>query len=210
MSLIVGRRSGMTLFSNPVCPQSHRARIVLAEKDITVDIEHIDPNHKPEDLAHLNPYNSVPTLVDRDLVLYDARVIMEYLDERFPHPPLMAVDPVSRAKSRLALYRIERDWYGLLPDLASSGEKKSGTARQILRESVLSSVDLFKAKPYFLSDEFSLVDCTIAPILWRLPSFGIELPPVQARPILRYADRIFARPSFRESLSEQELEMRPW
>ncbi len=209
MSLIASRRSGMTLFSDPLDPQSHRTRIVLAEKDITVDIEYIDPNRKPEDLAALNPYNSVPTLVDRDLVLYDARVIMEYLDERFPHPPLMAVDPVSRAKSRLALYHIERDWYGLLPDLASTGEKKSSAARQVLRESVLSSVDLFKAKPYFLSDEFTLVDCSIAPILWRLPSYGIDLPPTQARPILRYADRIFTRPSFRESLSEHELELRP-
>jgi stringent starvation protein A len=209
MALIASRRSGMALLSDPLCPQSHRTRIVLAEKDIAADIKYIDPNHKPEDLAHLNPYNSVPTLVDRDLVLYDARVIMEYLDERFPHPPLMAVDPVSRAKSRLALYHIERDWYGLLPDLTSVSEKKSATARKVLRESLLLSVDLFKAKPYFLSDEFSLVDCSIAPILWRLPSFGIELPATQARAILRYADRMFARPSFRESLSELELELRP-
>jgi RNA polymerase-associated protein len=198
----------MTLFSDPSCPQSHRTRIVLAEKDITVDVIHIDPNNKPEDLADLNPYNSVPTLVDRDLVLYDARVIMEYLDERFPHPPLMAVDPVSRAKSRLALYHIERDWYSLLPDFVTGGDKRSIAGRQILRESLLSTVELFKAKPFFLSDEFSLVDCTIAPILWRLPSFGIELP-AEARPIMRYADRLFARPSFRESLSEQELELRP-
>jgi stringent starvation protein A len=208
MAQIASRRSGMTLFSDPLCPQSHRTRIVLAEKDITVDVVYIDPHHKPEDLADLNPYNSVPTLVDRDLVLYDARVIMEYLDERFPHPPLMAVDPVSRAKLRLALYHIERDWYGLLPDLISTNEKKSATARQVLRESILSTVELFRVKPFFLSDEFSLVDCTIAPILWRLPSFGIELP-AEARPIHRYADRTFARPSFRESLSEHEMELRP-
>jgi RNA polymerase-associated protein len=198
----------MILFSDPLSPQSHRTRIVLAEKDITVDIEYVDSNRKPKDLAELNPYNSVPTLVDRDLVLYDPRVIMEYLDERFPHPPLMPVDPVSRAKSRLALHHIERDWYGLLPDLNSIAEKKSTVARQILRGSVLSSVDLFRAKPFFLSDEFSLVDCSIAPILWRLPSFGIELPAAETRPILRYADRVFARPSFHESLSEQELELR--
>jgi RNA polymerase-associated protein len=208
MALLASRRSGMTLFSDSLCAHSHRARIVLAEKDITVDIVYVDVANKPEDLADLNPYNSVPTLVDRDLVLYDSRVIIEYLDERFPHPPLMAVDPVSRAKSRLALYHIERDWYGLLPDLASSGEKKSSAARQILRESLLSTVDLFKAKPFFLSDEFSLVDCSIAPILWRLPSFGIELPP-HAKPIQKYAERAFARPSFRESLSEQELELHP-
>ena len=208
MALIGSRRSGMTLFSDPSCPQSHRTRIVLAEKDITVEVINIDPNNKPEDLADLNPYNSAPTLVDRDLVLYDARVIMEYLDERFPHPPLMAVDPVSRARLRLALYHIERDWYNLLPDLAATGDKKSMAAQQVLRESLISTVELFKAKPFFLSDEFSLVDCTIAPILWRLSSFGIELSP-DARSILRYADRLFARPSFRESLSEQELELRP-
>jgi len=208
MALIGSRRSGMTLFSDPSCPQSHRTRIVLAEKDITVEVINIDPNNKPEDLADLNPYNSAPTLVDRDLVLYDARVIMEYLDERFPHPPLMAVDPVSRARLRLALYHIERDWYNLLPDLAATGDKKSMAAQQVLRESLISTVELFKAKPFFLSDEFSLVDCTIAPILWRLSSFGIELSP-DARSILRYADRLFARPSFRESLSEQELEIQP-
>jgi len=208
MALLASRRSGMTLFSDSLCAHSHRARIVLAEKDITVDVVYVDQGDKPEDLADLNPYNSVPTLVDRDLVLYDSRVIIEYLDERFPHPPLMAVDPVSRAKSRLALYHIERDWYGLLPELTSGDKKAAAAARQILRESVLSTVELFKAKPYFLSDEYSLVDCTIAPILWRLPSFGIELPP-PAKAIQRYADRAFARPSFRESLSEHELELHP-
>jgi RNA polymerase-associated protein len=208
VALVASRRSVMTLFSDPLCPQSHRTRIVLAEKDITVDVIHIDPLNKPEDLAELNPYNSVPTLVDRELVLYDARVIMEYLDERFPHPPLMPVDPVSRAKSRIALYHIERDWYGLLEDLGSSSERKMTNARKVMRESLLSSIEVFSVKPYFLSDEFSLVDCSVAPILWRLPSFGIELPP-QAKSVKHYADRLFNRPSFRESLSEQELELRP-
>jgi RNA polymerase-associated protein len=197
----------MTLFSDPLDPQSHRTRIVLAEKDVTYDVIQIDPDNKPEDLADLNPYNSVPTLVDRELVLYDARVIMEYLDERFPHPPLMPVDPVSRAKSRLALFHIEQDWFGLFGDLTSGSERKMASARKILRESLLSSIDVFKAKSFFLSDDFSLVDCTIAPLLWRLPSFGIELP-TQASPIKQYADRLFDRPSFRESLSELELELR--
>ena len=197
----------MTLFSDPLDPQSHRTRIVLAEKDVTYDVIQIDPDNKPEDLADLNPYNSVPTLVDRELVLYDARVIMEYLDERFPHPPLMPVDPVSRAKSRLALFHIEQDWYGLFGDLTSGSERKMASARKMLRESLLSSIDVFKAKPFFLSDDFSLVDCTIAPLLWRLPSFGIELP-TQASAIKQYADRLFDRPSFRESLSELELELR--
>jgi len=208
MALVANRRSVMTLFSDPSCPQSHRTRIVVAEKDITVDVIHIDPDEKPEDLSDLNPYNSVPTLVDRDLVLYDARVIMEYLDERFPHPPLMPVDPVSRARSRLALYHVERDWYDLIPDLTAGSDRKASAARKVLRESLLSSVDIFRAKPFFLSDEFTLVDCCVAPILWRLEHFGVDLP-AQAKPIKQYADRIFARPSFRESLSEDELEMHP-
>src|SRR5918999_4878195 len=121
----------MTLFSAPNDPWSHRTRIVLAEKGISIDIVSVEPGKFPEDLLDLNPYHSVPTLVDRDLVLYDSRVIMEYLDERFPHPPLMAVDPVSRAKSRLALYHIERDWYSLLPDFVAGGDKRSIAGRQI-------------------------------------------------------------------------------
>lgn len=208
MVLVANRRSVMTLFSDPACPQSHRTRIVLAEKDVTVDVIHIDPDKKPEDLADLNPYNSVPTLVDRDLVLYDARVIMEYLDERFPHPPLMPVDPVSRARARLVLYHIERDWYGLISDLSCGEEKRAGVARKVLRESLLASLDVFRAKPFFLSEEFSLVDCSVGPILWRLPFYGVKLPS-PAGVIKEYAQRLFARPSFRESLSEAELEMRP-
>ena len=208
MALVANRRSGMTLFSDPRCPQSHRTRIVLAEKDITVDVVQIDPNDKPEDLLDVNPYNSVPTLIDRELVLYDARVIMEYLDERFPHPPLMPVDPVSRSKSRLALFHIEKDWFAPLVDVCSDNPDVSTTAKKNLQESMLTAVELFKAKPYFLSDEFSLVDCSIAPILWRLPSFGIKLG-ASAKPIMDYAERVFDRPSFRSSLSEEEVEMWP-
>ena len=208
MALVANRRSGMTLFSDPRCPQSHRTRIVLAEKDIAVDVVQIDPNNKPEDLLDVNPYNSVPTLIDRELVLYDARVIMEYLDERFPHPPLMPVDPVSRSKSRLALYHIEKDWYVPLTNLHSSNPDVSDQAKKNLQESLLSAVEVFKVKPYFLSDEFSLVDCSIAPILWRLPSFGINLGP-SAKAIHQYTERVFDRPSFRSSLSEEEVEMWP-
>ena len=208
MALVANRRSGMTLFSDPRCPQSHRARIVLAEKDITVDVVHIDPNNKPEDLLDVNPYNSVPTLIDRELVLYDARVIMEYLDERFPHPPLMPVDPVSRSKSRLALFHIEKDWYAPLVDVCSDRPDVVDDAKKNLQESLLTAIELFKAKPYFLSDEFSLVDCSIAPILWRLPKFGIKLGG-SAKPIMEYAERVFDRPSFRSSLSEEEVEMWP-
>lgn len=207
MALIANRRSVMTLFSSAVDPASHQTRMVLAEKGIAVDILDIDVDNKPEDLTDINPYNSVPTLVDRDLVLYDPHVIMEYLDERFPHPPLMPVDPVSRAKSRLYTYRIRKDWYGLIKELESRNEKTASKARKILRESLISSAELFDAKQYFLSDEFSLVDCYVVPLLWRLPLYKVELPK-QAKPVLQYADRIFNRESFQSSLTEAEREMR--
>jgi RNA polymerase-associated protein len=207
MALVANRRSVMNLFSSATCPQSHRVRMVLAEKGITVEIIDVDSGSKPEDLIDLNPYNSVPTLVDRELVLYDPRAIMEYLDERFPHPPLMPVDPVSRARTRLALFRIEQDWYQLVPALESKGEKTSAKARKELRDSLTASAEVFGAKPFFLSDEFSLVDATIAPILWRLMSYRVDLPR-QARPVMEYAERMFARETFQASLSEAEREMR--
>jgi RNA polymerase-associated protein len=141
-------------------------------------------------------------------VLYDSRVIMEYLDERFPHPPLMPVDPVTRAQFRLALFRIEHDWYSLAAEIVGGLERKPTTrAVKALEESILSSVEIFAAKKFFLSDEFSLVDATIAPILWRLPVFGIKLP-AQARPIQRYMDDVFSRPSFQASLTDLERELR--
>ena len=208
MAVIANRRSVMTLFSRPTDAWSHRTRLVLAEKSINIDIVEVNDGNFPEDLLDLNPYNSVPTLVDRDLVLYDSRVIIEYLDERFPHPPLMPVDPVTRAQFRLALYRIERDWYALATEIYEGGDRKPATrARKALRDSIVSSVEIFGAKRFFLSDEFSLVDCSIAPILWRLDVFGIELP-AQANPIQQYMDEIFSRASFQASLTELEQEMR--
>jgi RNA polymerase-associated protein len=208
MAVIANRRSVMTLFSKPTCIHSHRTRLVLAEKNINIDIADVDGPDLPEDLMDLNPYHTVPTLVDRDLVLYDSRVIIEYLDERFPHPPLMPVDPVTRAQFRLALFRIETDWYQLAEQFDVDGERKLATkSRKLLRDSILASVDLFSAKKYFLSDEFSLVDCSIAPILWRLPVYGIELGS-QAEPIEMYLKRVFERRSFQESLTELEQEMR--
>jgi len=162
----------------------------------------------PEDLMDLNPYHTVPTLVDRDLTLYDSRVIIEYLDERFPHPPLMPVDPVTRAHFRLALFRIETDWYSIAEEAETSNDGKLGTkSRKLLRESILQSTELFGARPFFLSEEFSLVDCTIAPLLWRLPVYGIDLG-ASAEPIEAYMNRVFARRSFQQSLTELEQEMR--
>ena len=197
----------MTLFSAPDEPQSHRVRVVLAEKANEIDIISVVPGRYPDDLLDLNPYRSLPTLVDRDLVLYDARVIIDYLDERFPHPPLMPVDPVSRARARLALYQIEHDWYDVARKMDAPGTKDVAQLRKVLRDNVLGSADLFKIKPFFLSDEFSMVDATIAPILWRLPRYEIDLPP-QAQPIIKYASLLFSRAAFRESLSDAEQEMR--
>jgi RNA polymerase-associated protein len=198
----------MTLFSAPDDLWSHRTRIVIAEKAIDIEIVDVDSAKYPEDLLDLNPYHTTPTLIDRDLVLYDSRVIMDYLDERFPHPPLMPVDPVSRARARLALYQIEHDWYDVARKIDSQPQSKDlPQLRKVLRDNVLASADLFKVKPFFLSDEFSMVDATIAPLLWRLPRYEIDLPP-QAQPILKYASTIFSRPTFRASLSETEREMR--
>ena len=204
------RRSAMTLFSAPDDAWSHRVRIVLAEKGIPVEIIDVVPGRLPEDLLDLNPYHSVPTLVDRDLVLYDSRVVMEYLDERFPHPPLMPVDPVSRAQVRLTLHRLERDWYAAAEAIEAAGgdAREQAARRKELRETVLQGADLFKVKPYFLSGEFSLLDACIAPILWRLPHWGIDLPAPQAQPIMRYAQLVFSRPGFRASLSAAEQGMR--
>jgi len=207
MATLANRRSVMNLFSSPTCPYCHRTRIVLSEKDISFEVINVDVENMPEDLLDLNPYNSVPTLVDRDLVLYDSGVITEYLDERFPHPPLMPVDPVSRGKSRLALYRVEKDWYPLMHDIMTRGEKASAKARKMLRESLTAANEVFAVMPYFLSEEFSLIDCTIAPILWRLPVLGIELPD-EASAVKAYAERVFSRPAFQASLTEEERDMR--
>ena len=209
MAAIANRRSVMTLFSVPDDPDNHRVRIVLAEKDIVVDIIETDPDNLPEDLDDLNPYGSLPCLLDRKLVLYDANIIMEYLDERFPHPPLLPIDPVSRAHSRLALFRIEKDWFTLIADLESGDAKRADKARTILRNGVLSAAEVFTVKPFFLHDDFTLVDCTIAPILWRLPKYGIDLPGKEAKPILEYMDRVFSRDTFQLSLTAAEKAIRP-
>ncbi|MFO7326592.1 MAG: glutathione S-transferase N-terminal domain-containing protein [Pseudomonadota bacterium] len=199
----------MTLFSAPDEVASHRTRIVLAEKDVEVEIVNVTPGRFPEDLLDLNPDHTLPTLVDRELVLYDSRIIIEYLDERFPHPPLMPVDPVSRAQFRLALHRIERDWYGLANrlDKAQPGSAEAEKARTELRELVIQYTDFVRAKPYFMSDELSLVDVTVAPILWRLPRYRIDVPR-DLTPLLKYTNLLFSRPAFRMSLSPQEREMR--
>ena len=207
---VVAKRSSMTFYSDGTSHYSHRVRIVLAEKGVAVETIDVDSDNKPEDLAALNPYNTLPTLVDRDLVLYEADIMMEYLDERFPHPPLFPVYPVARAQSRLWIFRIQKDWCSLVDSIIVG----SGTSSQVekirknLRESLISIAPIFGEKPFFMSDEFTIVDCCVTPILWRLPVMGIELPKTKTtKPLLDYRDRLFERESVMASLSEQEKEM---
>jgi RNA polymerase-associated protein len=204
------RRSSMTLFSDPTCQYSHRVRIVLAEKGVTVDIEDIEASGVTEEILEANPYGTLPTLVDRDLALYESKVIMEYLDERFPHPPLLPVYPVARAQSRLWIHRIERDWCTLIDQIvASPDSKKAEAARKEFRESLISVASIFADMDFFMNEEFTLVDCCLGPMLWRLPQLGIDLPSNrQVKPLLDYMDRLFARPSFEESLTDLEREIR--
>jgi len=197
----------MNIYTTVSAAHCHRTRIVLNEKDIAHENIIVDEKKLPEDLLDLNPYGSVPTLVDRDLVLYHSRVIIEYLEERFPHPPLMPVGPVARAQTRLALYRVESDWYPLVDIIETKPEKAAAKARKELAESIAATTDVFAAMPHFLSEDFTLVDASIAPVLWRLPYFGIELPKT-AQPIYDYAKRIFEREGFQASLTETEREMR--
>jgi RNA polymerase-associated protein len=206
MAVIANKRSIMTLYSGALDIFSHRVRIVLAEKGVSVEVIHLDSKDKMEDLLELNPYGSSPTLVDRDLVLYDGNIIMEYLDERFPHPPLMPVYPVARAKTRLMIYRIDREWGDLIRKIESGNSSEAQVAAKELRNYLVKLAPVFANGPFFLNDEFSLIDCCIAPILWRLPIWGITLPP-EAKSVLKYAERMFARDSFQASLTEAEQEL---
>ena len=208
MTSVANRRSMMGLYSGNTCIRSHQVRIVLAEKGILTEINNVEDSIVPEDLMALNPYVSLPTLIDRELILYDSRVIVEYLDERYPHPPLMPVSPVDRAKLRLGLATLERDIVepAVALDLVI-GTRTENAQRKKLKSILISSADLFSVQPYFLSNDFTIVDCVIAPILWRLNLFGIELPGNQ-KSIDAYMERIFSRVAFKESMTEDEEEMR--
>ena len=206
---VVTKRSSMTFFSDPASQYSHRVRIVLAEKGVTVDIVDVDPDNPPEELSDMNPYNALPTLVDRDLVLYEPNIMMEYLDDRFPHPPLLPVYPVARANSRLMIHRIQRDWSGLVDQIvAQPTGKATEAARKELREGLLAAAPLFGEMPFFMSEEFTIVDCCIVPILWRLPALGIEFPEKQAKPIHKYMEKLFSREGVKASLSDLEEDIR--
>lgn len=197
----------MALYSSAECLECHRVRFVLAEKGINVEIVDVDADpSSAEDMAELTPYNETPTLVDRDLVLYDAGVINEYLDERYPHPPLMPVDPVSRAQLRLVHYRVLRDWYPLARAIASATGKKAEAPRKQLKEGIIAADELFKNHDFVLSDELSLVDCTLAPLFWRMPAYGINLGK-SAKSVQGYIQRLFNRESFKASLTSAEREL---
>ncbi|EHJ0848749.1 stringent starvation protein A [Salmonella enterica] len=208
MAVAANKRSVMTLFSGPTDIYSHQVRIVLAEKGVSFEIEHVEKDNPPQDLIDLNPNQSVPTLVDRELTLWESRIIMEYLDERFPHPPLMPVYPVARGESRLYMHRIEKDWYTLMNVIVNGSASEADSARKQLREELLAIAPVFGQKPYFLSDEFSLVDCYLAPLLWRLPQLGIEFSGAGAKELKGYMTRVFERDSFLASLTDAEREMR--
>ncbi|MDM1708767.1 glutathione S-transferase N-terminal domain-containing protein [Thiopseudomonas alkaliphila] len=197
-------------YSDPVDQYSHRVRLVLAEKAVTAEMFDVVAGECPASLTDVNPYGTVPTLVDRDLALYEATVIMEYLDERYPHPPLLPVYPVARANSRMLMHRIERDWCQLAELILDKNTKETprNKARKELRESLIGVAPVFASMPYFMSEEYSLVDCCLLPLLWRLPALGIELPKAAA-PLIEYMERNFEREAFRESLTEAELLMRP-
>jgi len=207
MASIANRRSVMVLYSDSISPASHCVRLVLAEKDINVEINYVEDGERPEALIEINPYNSVLTLIDRDLVLYDEQIIMEYLDERFPHPPLLPVDPVNRAGNRQLRFRVLKDLYSLIDDIESSDNTKVSNAQKSMKDNLTAIVSAFTYKPYFMSDEYTLVDCCMAPLLWRLPEYGVKLP-ASARPLEQYADRLFERDAFQSSLSEAEKEIR--
>lgn len=202
---IVTKRTVMSLYSGQDDIYSHQVRIVLAEKGVNADII-VSSQKKPStELLELNPYGTMPTLIDRELVLYDAPIIMEYLDERFPHPPLFPVYPVARAETRKMLYRIEKDWYTLMHDILA------GTAVDASRERLASSIinlePIFANKPFFLSDEFSMLDCALAPLLWRFQQLKVSLP-ADAKFVQTYMERVFTRESFEKSLTDVERQLR--
>lgn len=206
MTQIAHSRTVLTLYTNADGIQCHRVRLILAAKGVTYEREMVDPASPPEDLVEINPYGDVPTLAERDMVLYDTAVVCEYLDERYPHPPLMPIDPLSRARLRLAAARIEYDWLPLI-DTINEGGRPADTARKHLREQLLTSVPLFKASRFFLNPEMSLADCLVAPVVWRLPMLGVDLGR-EGKPIVDYGERIFHTQGFARSLTEAERAMR--
>lgn len=199
----------MVLYSGNTCPFSQRCRFVLFEKGMDFEIRDIDLYHKPEDINVMNPYGEVPILVERDLVLYESNIINEYIDERFPHPQLMPPDPVERARARLTLFNLEREIFVHVKTLEdrNSTEEQREAARQKIRDSLVGLAPVVAKRKCLNGDEFSMLDIALAPLLWRLSYYGIELPPA-AMPVQKYAERVFSRPAFIEALTPSERVMR--
>jgi len=207
MTSVANRRSMMNLYSGNICIRSHQARFVLSEKGIVTQINNFDGNKIPEDLIALNPFATLPTLVDRELVLYDSRVIIEYIDERYPYPPLLPVSPVDRAKIRLALASLEVDIVQPAVDLDQTmGARTENSHRKKLRSALNATSDLFSVNKYFLSEDFTIIDCVLGPILWRLDYFKINLTN-DHKHMKDYMQRVFDREAFQDSLTEDEEEM---
>ena len=205
MNTLANRRSIITLYSGTDCVLSHACRIVLHEKDIECEVVYTDPSDTCQELEEFNPYYETPTLVDRDLILYDPLIINEYLDERFPHPPLMPVDPVSRAKQRLMIMRLRRDWFASIHALQEN--KKDKEAHKIIRDGLIAISPLFEEQSFAMGEDYSLVDVNLAPLLWRLPVLNIVLPK-QAQVVVDYSEKLFEREAFQESLSDTERDLR--
>jgi len=197
----------MTLYSGTTCLFSHRCRIVLYEKGMDFQIVDVDLYNMPEDLAVMNPYNRVPVLVERDLILYEANIINEYVDDRFPHPQLIPADPVMRARARLFLFRFELELFSQIDAIEQGSQKTADKARAVIRDNLMQIAPVFAKQRYMLGEEFSMLDVAIAPLLWRLDHYGIQLGK-QAAPLMKYAERLFSRPSFIESLTAPERVMR--
>jgi len=197
----------MTLYSATTCHLSHRCRIVLFEKGMDFQIIDVDLDNKPEDLAVMSPYGRVPVLVERELILYEPNIINEYVDDRFPHPQLMPADPVMRARARLFLYRFEQELFCHIAAVENGTPKVADKARAVICDNLTMIASVFVKQKYMLGDEYSMLDVAIAPLLWRLDSYGIKLPK-QAAPLLKFAERLFSRATFIEALTASEKAMR--
>jgi stringent starvation protein A len=201
----------MVLYSGTTCPFSQRCRLVLFEKGMDFEVRDVDLFNKPEDISTMNPYGQVPILVERELILYESNIINEYIDERFPHPQLMPADPLMRARARLMLFNFEKELFVhvhvLESERSKSNDKSHDKARAEIRDRLTTLAPLFLKNKYMLGDEFSMLDVAVAPLLWRLDHYGIELSKTAA-PLMKYAERIFSRPAYIEALTPSEKVMR--
>ncbi|CAC9437017.1 Stringent starvation protein A [Bathymodiolus heckerae thiotrophic gill symbiont] len=188
--------------------ESHAVRFIMAEKNIERKVVNLKVDQMPEEILELNPCQTLPTLFDRGIVLYDLSVIMEYLDERFPFPPLLPVDPIEKSEKRLLIFRFTRatgSWFELVNTIETGKKQEENEARKILKSQLIGLVPLFEYKPFFKSEDMTIVDACLAALLWRLKKLDINLG-VPGKAITDYASRLFAKKSFKESLTDCEKE----